>query len=193
MYENMTLNELKEELIINSKKAYPLFISGFIYWGIMVILGQFFSDKQTALFYILGMGSIFPVAMLIGKMLKVSFATSKSPLATLAGIIGGIQIFFLPVWIVTYIEHYEYVPMMVGILAGSHFLPYVWIYKSKAYLFLTFGTAKAAFVFGYIFIENSFLFVPLSQAIMHLITAFWLIRESKVFVSKDSHSLINEY
>ncbi len=178
-YEKLTLNELMDELIKSTKKAYPFFMAGALYWIAMLIVGQMFSEKITALIYIIAMGSIFPLAMLFGKVLHIEFMTSKNPLATLTGIVGGMQAFFIPIWIVTYMEFFAYIPFMVGILAASHFLPFSWIYKSKAYLFLTITSVITSFVFGYIFIEQAFLFVPVSQALIHITTCIWLIMESK--------------
>ncbi|MEI3605075.1 hypothetical protein SPD48_05180 [Pseudogracilibacillus sp. SE30717A] len=180
-YEKMTLSELMDELIVSTKKAYPFFIAGAFYWIAVLIVGQLFSEKITALIYIIAMGSIFPLAMLFGKLLNIEFMTSKNPLATLTGIVGGMQAFFIPIWIVTYMESYEYVPFMVGILAATHFLPFTWIYKSKAYLFLTISSVITSFVFGYIFIGQAFLFVPISQALIHITTCVWLISESKQY------------
>src|SRR5699024_11320924 len=88
--------------------------------------------RLLALCYLIGSGSIFPLAVVISKILKANIL-SKNPLGVLGGIIGGIQAFYLPIWIVIYIEHYELLPMAIGILGASHFLPYLWIYNSKTY------------------------------------------------------------
>ncbi|MBS4178573.1 DUF7010 family protein [Lederbergia citrea] len=189
-YKNMTLDELKADLIVEAKKGYPFFLSGALYWLVMGILGLIMGvDQQLALVFLLGTGSIFPLAILIGNMLKVNIL-SKNPLGVLGGIIGGIQCFYLPVWIVIYMEHYELIPMVIGVLGASHFLPYLWIYQSKIYLFLTIIMAGISFVFGYIFIDQAFLLVPFSLALLYLITVIGLKFETKAFVSlhdnKDS-------
>ena len=98
------------------------------------------SSQQLALFYLIGSFSIFPLAIALSKILKVNIL-SKNPLGVLGGIIGGIQAFYIPVWVVIYIEQFELIPMSIGILGASHFLPYLWIYRSKTYAVLTIAMA----------------------------------------------------
>lgn len=176
-YTNMTLSELKSDLIIEAKKGYPFFLAGGIYWLVMGFLGVTMEvNQQLALIYLIGTMSIFPMAIMIGRVLKVNIL-SKNPLGVLGGIIGGIQAFYLPVWIVIYMEHYELIPMVIGVLGASHFLPYLWIYESKTYLFLTISMAAIAFVFGYLFISQAFVLVPFLIAIIYFITVALLLIE----------------
>lgn len=177
-YQNMTLDELKHDLIRDAQKGYPIFISGALYWLVMWIMGFYIEGKALALSYLLGSGSIFPLGILFSKLLKVNFL-SKNPLGKLGGIIGGTQAFYLPLWIVIYIERYELLPMAIGILGASHFLPYMWIYKSKTYLFLSAAMALIAFVFGYVFIEKAFTLVPFLLMIIYIVTVVSLRIETR--------------
>ena len=182
-YQKMTLDQLKDDLIVDGKKGYPFFLAGAVYWLIMGGLGFIMGvSQQLALIYIIGMASIFPLAIMIGKVVG-SNILSKNPLGVLGGIIGGIQAFFIPVWIIIYMEHYELIPMTVGILAASHFLPYLWIYRSKSYLILTVLMAVISLIFGYVFIELAFSILPLLLAVLYLVTVISLRMETKTFVS----------
>ena len=58
------------------------------------------SSQQLALFYLIGTFSIFPLAIALSKILKVNIL-STNPLGVLGGIIGGIQAFYIPVWVVS--------------------------------------------------------------------------------------------
>ncbi|GFN30818.1 DUF7010 family protein [Paenibacillus xylaniclasticus] len=180
-YANMTLSELKHQLIGEAKKGYPFFVAGILFWLVMGGL-QFVisSQKQLALCYIIGMGSIFPIAIAIGQLLQVNLL-SKNPLGTLGGIIGGIQAFFLPVWIIVYLERPELVPMTVGVLVASHFLPYAWIYQSKTYLLFTIAMAALSVVFGYVLNDLAFTVLPFVLAGVYLITVIGLLMETKKF------------
>ncbi|GIP37830.1 hypothetical protein J31TS4_11100 [Paenibacillus sp. J31TS4] len=178
-YGKLTLEELRNDLIRTARKGYPIFLAGALFWLVMAVLSFFLEGKPLALCYVLGMGSIFPLGLLFSKALGVDFLSVRNPLSTLGGIIGGIQAFFLPVWIVTYIEQYELIPMMVGILGGSHFLPYAWIYRSRSYLFLTIATTLCSFVFGYVLAERAFLLVPATVCIVYLLTVAGLLYETR--------------
>ncbi|UZM97913.1 hypothetical protein OL548_23725 [Lysinibacillus sp. MHQ-1] len=74
----------------------------------------------------------------------------------------------------------EYLPFTIGLLAGSHFLPYIWIYKSKAYLFVTLGTCFSALILGGFFVDYAFTVVPLAISIVYGIGVVLIQRELKV-------------
>ncbi|MCJ8009380.1 DUF7010 family protein [Lederbergia wuyishanensis] len=184
-YKNMTLEELKKDLIIDAQKGHPFFLAGAIYWLAMGVLGFFLEGQQLALFYLVGTGSIFPLAILLGNMQKVNIL-SKNPLGVLGGIIGGIQAFYIPIWIVIYMKEYQLLPMAIGVLAGSHFFPYLWIYKSRAYLFFTVALALVSFIFGYIIIDQAFLLLPFLLTALYLLMVAALKMETKAFYDNTS-------
>src|SRR5690625_2025294 len=186
-YQNMTLEELKKDLIVDAKKGYPFLLAGALYWLVMGGLSFFIEDRQLlSLCYLIGSGSIFPLAIAISKMLHANIL-SQNPLGVLGGIVGGIQGFYILIWIIIYIEHYELISMAIGILGASHFLPYFWIYKSKTYLFFTILMAASSFVFGYILIDQAFLTLPFLLAIIYLIAVIGLRIETNRFtVSQDN-------
>lgn len=182
-YQRMTLEQLKDDIIVDGKKGYPFFLAGTLYWLVMGILGMVMDvSQQLALFYVIGTSCIFPLAILIGKIVGSNLLT-KNPLGVLGGIIGAIQAFYIPLWIVLYLEHYELVPLGIGLLGASHFLPYLWIYRSKSYLFLTIAMAVISLVFGYIFLDLAFIGLPFTLAALYLVTVIGLILETKSFVS----------
>ncbi|MEO4052177.1 hypothetical protein AAFN87_01870 [Solibacillus sp. CAU 1738] len=74
----------------------------------------------------------------------------------------------------------EYLPFTIGLLAGSHFLPYIWIYKSKAYLFVTLGVCFSALILGGFFVDQAFTLVPLAISIVYGISVLLIQRELKV-------------
>ncbi|MFF2446124.1 DUF7010 family protein [Neobacillus sp. NPDC058068] len=186
-FKNMTLDELRTDLIVVAEKGYPFFISGTIYWFVMGGLSFFIeNEKLLALCFLLATGSIFPLAIAISRLLKINIL-SNNPLGVLGGIIGGIQAFYIPVWVVIYLEKPELIPMAIGILASSHFLPYAWIYQSKIYLFLTILMALTAFIFGYVFIEQGFSLLPFLLAALYLLTALALKLETITYIKMREH------
>jgi hypothetical protein len=181
-YANMNLNELRTDLIVNAHKGYPFFLSGACYWSAMGVLYFIIGHEQRlALFYLIGTGLIFPLAVLIGRLLHINLL-SKNPLGVLSGIIGGLQAFYMPVWIIIYIEHYRLLPMMIGILVASHFVPYLWIYQSKIYAILTVSMAVISFLCGYLLIDYVFLSLPFLMALLYVLTAVGLRAETKTFL-----------
>ena len=191
-YKNMTIDELRNELIVDGQKGYPFFLSGAVYWIVMGFIGFIYeSPQQLALFYLIGSCSIFPLAIALSKILKVNIL-STNPLGVLGGIIGGIQAFYIPVWVVIYIEQFELIPMSIGILGASHFLPYLWIYRSKTYAVLTITMALISFIFGYILIDQAFVLMPFLLFIVYLLTSISLKIETRTFINIQENKTISK-
>lgn len=180
--ENKTLYELKSDIIKDSKKGSAFLYAGAMYWLVMGVLSFFMEDDHLlALCYLVGMGSVFPLAILISRLLQANLF-SKNPLGELGGVTGGIQAFYLLIWIILYIENYQLLPVAIGVLGASHFLPYVWIYNSKTYGYFTIMMAAVSFVFGYIFIDQAFISLPFLLVAVYIIAVAGLALETKKLV-----------
>jgi hypothetical protein len=177
--EEMNIDRLKKDMIHSAQRGYPVFISGAIYWFVMWMLSGFTGNKLLSLIYILGMGSIFPLGMMISAFLKVNMFATPNPLGKLGGLIGGIQMFFLPIYIFIYQHHPEWIPFFIAILGGSHFIPYAWIYNSKAYYFHSVGMVSIGTVFAFQFKELVFTVLPILMAFVYMLTTVLLIWENK--------------
>ncbi|MGQ0514920.1 DUF7010 family protein, partial [Bacillus sp. D-CC] len=84
--------------------------------------------------------SIFNIAAIIKP--------KGNPLGILAGLIGGINVLNIPLVLLAYFQFPEWLPFVVAMLIGVHFIPYVWIYESKSYGLLSVGTVFVTSVCG---------------------------------------------
>ena len=175
-----TLENLQKEIIFEAKKGFPILLSGAIVFLIYPLMHLIFPIEAVRLIWILGLGVIFPLGILISKILGVNLLSTDNPLGTLGGIVAAPQAFYIPVFIIVYMKIPEYLPFTVGLLAGSHFLPYMWIYKSKAYLFVTLGACFSALFLGGFFVDHAFTLVPLAISIVYGIGVLLILRELKV-------------
>lgn len=174
-----TLDELQKEIIFEARKGFPILLSGVIVFLIFTFMPLVFPIEAVRLIWIFGLGAIFPIGILISKILGVNLLATGNPVGTLGGIVAAPQAFYIPVFIIVYMNIPEYLPFTIGLLAGSHFLPYMWIYKSKAYLFVTLGTCFSSLILGGFLVDQAFTLVPLAIAIVYGIGAFLIIRELK--------------
>lgn len=177
--KDMNLNQLKQDIIQSAQRGYPIFIAGTLYWLVMGILNAFLEDKLLALIYILASGSIFPLGILLSRLLKVNFISKHNPLGKVGGQIAGIQGFYIPVYILIYMYQPEWVPFFIGMLAAAHFLPYSWIYNSKAYYFQTFGMYGISAVIGFGYPELTFTVFPFLIAFIYAGTTILLLLENR--------------
>lgn len=176
---NRSLEELKIDVSTSAQKGYPLLLSGAIFFLVLAILAYVVPKETLHLIWVVGLGFIFPFGILLGKMLKIDLMSNSNPLATLGGIAGGMQAFFIPVFIMVYQNDPEWLPFTVGLLGASHFLIYYWIYSSKAYLFVSIATGLAALISGGYFIETTFVVTPILISVIYFATVMMLIRENK--------------
>lgn len=174
-----TLEKLQEEIIFETKKGYPLLLSGAIIFLIFTLMPLVFPIEAVRLIWIFGLGAIFPFGILISKILGVNLFTTDNPLGTLGGIVASPQAFYIPVFIIVYMKIPEYLPFTIGLLAGSHFLPYIWIYKSKSYLFVSLGTCLSALILGGFLVDQAFTLVPLAISIVYGIGVLLILKELK--------------
>ena len=126
---------------------------------------------------------IFPFGILLSKFFGVNLLSTGNPLGTLGGMIAAPQAFYIPVFIIVYMYIPTYLPFTIGLLGGSHFLPYMWIYRSKAYLFLTLGVCLSSLIIGGYFVEQAFIFVPLVISLVFGLSVLFILRELKARAS----------
>ncbi|KAA0544609.1 hypothetical protein FZW96_19565 [Bacillus sp. BGMRC 2118] len=170
----MNYEELQLDLAKHAQKGYPMFLAGIIFW-LVTLISSFILELEVLVWvYIFGVGLVFPLGILLAKLLSVNFLASHNPLSAIGGLVGGIQIFFAPIVILLAFNKPEWIPFVLGVLTGAHFLPYVAIYKSKTYLFQTIATVLTSSVIGQYWMEQAFVLIPAFFIIIYLITLFLL-------------------
>jgi hypothetical protein len=181
---HLNFEELRMELSAEAGKGYPMFIAGVIFWLMMGVGGLFVPQPIMVWVYLFGIGLVLPLGILVSKVIHVNFLATHNPLSTIGGLVGGIQIFFAPIIILVAYQQPNWIPFIVGVLTGAHFLPYVAIYQSKAYLFQTVATVLTVSLIGFGWMDHAYLLIPISLIIVYSITLFWLIKEAKAVKRK---------
>ncbi|WP_214484364.1 hypothetical protein [Bacillus sp. SM2101] len=177
---NSTLKEMQSELIVEAKKGLPFLLSGTIVFFIISLLPVIFAKEIIHFIWLFGLSSIFPLGFIISKILRINLLVTHNPIGILACIIAVPQAFYIPLYIIVYMLIPQYLPFTIGLLIGSHFLPYVWIYTSKAYLFITLSACLSSIIFGWIFIDYAFTVVPFANFIVYGVGALLILRELRV-------------
>ena len=174
-----TLDQLQMDIIMTAKKGYPILLAGAIVFLLFTLMPLVIPMKTIHLIWIFGLSVIFPFGILISKLVNVNLLVTDNPIGTLGSIVAAPQAFYIPIFVLVYMQIPEYLPFTIGLLAGSHFLPYMWIYKSKAYLFVTLGTCFSALILGGFFVDQAFTLVPLAISIVYGIGVLFILRELK--------------
>ena len=171
--------ELSRDLAVHSKRGLPMIVTGVGFWLVVGLIGNFLPEIAVWA-YIYGIGTIFPVGLLVARLMKVNMLAKHNPLSMMAGIVGGMQILFSPVLIFFVVHIGEWIPFAVCVLTGAHFLPFTIIYRSKMYLYQSFATVIVGAVFGNIGDSRKmFEVMPFAIMTVYFITCLGLVRENK--------------
>lgn len=142
-------------------------IAGVLLWGALGLLGlilpetPFISSQwHKAIIYLLGAGLLFPLGLLVGHLMQLDTFAKGHPMAKLSGFVGGMQVLFIPIMLGAYFTSPEHVPWYLASLVGAHFLPFYWVYDSKAYLFGSISLVIVAAWGGFAMLQHSFVIVP---------------------------------
>jgi len=174
-----SLVQLQDEIIESAKRGYPILLSAAAFFVVMGALAGILPSRLLGLAWIFGMMVIFPVGVGLGRLVGARVMTTDNALGTLGGLVAGTQAFFIPVFIVIYQFTPRYLPLAVGLLGGAHFLPYAWIYRSRAYVFVTIGTGLSALIFGTAFVSQAYVAVPLAMAAVFALAVIWIRAENR--------------
>lgn len=174
----MDLGTMKRDLARRSWRGLPNIMAAVGLWIAFGALGIALPDTpQRALIYLFGAGLLLPLGMLIAALLRIDLFARGNPLALLGGYLGGLQILFIPLMVGAYLATPQFVPWYLGVLVGAHFLPFAWLYDSRAYLLGSIGTASAAALTGWLLPAMTYVATPFAVAAALLLTALLLWRE----------------
>ena len=173
-----SLADLQDHVIDVAQRGYPILVTGSAFFIVLGGIGSAMPQRTLGLVWIFGMMFIFPAGVMLGALLRIQVVTRDNPLGTLGGLVAGVQAFFIPVFIVAYQFTPQYLPLVVGLLGGAHFLPYSWIYRSRAYIFVSVGTGLASLVVGTVALSFAYTLVPLAIGAIFAGGVVWIRREN---------------
>ncbi|MFU0537156.1 DUF7010 family protein [Gardnerella greenwoodii] len=130
----MSLDELRNDIIIKQKKGLPFIMASVIIWLLIVLVSvlDINMDMKNLLVFCCSC-PLLPLAWLIGKLIKVDIFSKQNPLGQLGFIFTLNQMIYLLIvmWVFSAVP--EKMIMVYAMVFGAHLLPYSWLYKSKAY------------------------------------------------------------
>lgn len=174
----MNVREAKVEFINRTKKGVVMFYVGTIYWLLLGLLSLFdINIKLLGICYLVGAGMLFPLGIMVSKLLNIDFIAKGNPFSNIAGVLGGMQILFAPILILVFIEHIEWLPFFIAILTGAHFLPFTALHNSKGYIFQSLGVVLYTSVIGFPFMEQIYNILPFGLSLIYFLTCLIITKE----------------
>jgi hypothetical protein len=129
------LQTLRQDLAARSGRGVPAIAAGAGLWATFGFVGLILTDVGVlAVICLAGAGLLWPLGLLIARAQRLDPFARGNPLGQLAGLLGAVQILFIPVMIGVYRLDPGSVPGTLAVLVGAHLLPFAWVYCSRAYL-----------------------------------------------------------
>ena len=173
--------EIKADLARRTGRGVNNIVAGIGLWIVFGILGILLPDSpKKALIYLFGAGLLFPLGLLVGSLMKLDIFAKGNPLSHLPGYLGGLQILFIPLMVGAYFASPNMVPWYLGVLVGAHFLPFGWLYDSKAYTIGAVMISLLSGLVGWLFADAAFVVAPFVVASCLVLLAVGLAYENKM-------------
>lgn len=118
-------------------------IAGMLFWLVFAALVSRFKIDGAVVLGFFATGLVFPVGAGITRLLGGDLFARSRTFTSLGLILAAVQLFYWPVILVVYRIAPVWVPYAIAVLFGSHFLPYLWLYRSRGYALLAILTTLA--------------------------------------------------
>ncbi len=181
--------EAQREAFANRKfLATPL--AGLIVWLIVGIAGIFLPIQATVWILFIGTGSIPYLAILLSKFTGENFLAKDKPkneFDTLFFFTVGQSILVYAIAIPFFLIDYSSLPLTVGILTGTMWLPFSWIIKHWIGIFHAISRTILVVGLWYIFPDLRFIIIPFAITIIYFGTIIILkYRQPGLFIGSSS-------
>ncbi|RDY59911.1 DUF7010 family protein [Flagellimonas nanhaiensis] len=166
-----SLEEQREEFSKGKFLATPL--SGLIVWLLVGVAGLFLSARITVWVLFIGTGSIVYLALFLSKFTGENFLDKQKPkneFDKLFFFTVGQAVLVYAIAIPFFIIDYTSLPMTVGILTGTMWLPFSWIIKHWVGVFHAISRTIVVVLLWYLFPELRFVAIPFAIVLIYILT-----------------------
>jgi len=175
-----TLEEQRIEFTNRKFIATPL--AGLIVWLIVGIAGIVLPTRATVWVLFIGTGSIVYLALLLSKFTGENFLDKEKPKNNFDKLFLftiGQAVLVYAIAIPFFLIDYSSLPMTIGILTGTMWLPFSWIIKHWVGIFHS--IIRTIFVIGlwYILPEYRFISIPFAIVLIYIATLIILKNREK--------------
>lgn len=132
----MNLIDVRNELSIRGKNGLPFLMSAVVVW--LIILGIFLLPlgiKEQNIYLFFSTGIMFPLAILISKLIKADWQFPDQALGELGLYFNLSQFLYFPIIFWAFAKSREEMVMIFAIITGAHLFPYGWLYRAKPFYF----------------------------------------------------------
>tara|TARA_R110000765_G_scaffold222003_1_gene326093 strand:+ start:18488 stop:19033 length:546 start_codon:yes stop_codon:yes gene_type:complete len=152
-------------------------VSGLLAWFLLGASGLFLPDVITVWVLFIATGSIVYLALFISKFTGENFLDKTKPKNAYDGLFlytVAQAVLVYAIAIPFFLTDYTSLPLTVGVLTGTMWLPFSWIIKHWVGIFHALSRTVLIVLFWYLFPEQRFVIIPFTIVVIYIITMFVL-------------------
>lgn len=179
------LARARAEVTAASSGGAPFLLAFAFTLGATGIAGFWLDVRTTALMTLFQGNVALPLAFGIERWMSPVRLSANNPLKPLSIQLAMSQILALPIVLIVYQFVPAAVPAAMGAIGAAHFLPYVWLQRTRLYLGLAIAASAGTFALAVILRGSAAPWTLLFLAGAYLLTALRLRRRARILVQQD--------
>jgi formate/nitrite transporter FocA (FNT family) len=175
----LALNAERRRVSTISQRGIGMPAAGLLFWLAVGWLTRQYPAPRAVFYSFFLTGLVFPVGVALTRVAGGNLFSKSAGLTPLGILLAALQVFFWPIIVLVYALSPAWTPWAMAILFGSHFLPYAWLHRSRAYAFLSASVAIA--LTGLVLITRAPMpaTVPLVTAACYAAAIVWMWVENR--------------
>lgn len=174
-----TFDAERNRLIALTQRGIGMPVAGMLFWLGVAWLVRHFPLGQAVFFSFFLTGIVFPIGVGITRLAGGDLFAKSQRLTSLGMLLAALQLFYWPIIFLVAHLNGAWTPWAMAVLFGSHFLPYAWLYRSRAFAFLTISVTVSLSALALITGDPMPTMVPLITAACYAIAVVWMWRENR--------------
>lgn len=171
------IRSLRSDSAKTQKRGLHFILASVIVWiGILIVHILPMSILSKNLYTFICSASLFALAYLISKLIKVDFQNRDNPLTGLGILFSMNQILYILIAMWIYSSVPDKMLMVYTMIFGAHLLPYGWLYRSKTYYVLSAFIPIVALLIG---LNFSNVILAMVMLFVEIIFCICLVAENK--------------
>ncbi|MBK7178946.1 MAG: hypothetical protein IPH82_17495 [Chloroflexi bacterium] len=186
----MTLTDAFQEVSANSAGGSPFLIAYGATFIVCGILSYVLPAETAALLIMFQGGLALPAAFWLERKIGWGRMAADNPLRNLSGLLAASQALWLPALFVAYTLNPRSLPVIMAGLGGAHFLPYVWLHRTRLYGALAVALSLGAFGLQLILGPAAFHIILFYVGLIYWLAAPLMYRHAERLVNNGGNTAV---
>lgn len=122
-----SIEMLRADYEAQAGRSLALPIAGATVWAIVAVAGLILPNRPATLFLLFATGAMFPLALVLSRLLGERLLDNTSPLAKLMGLSVLMVNLLWALHLTAVFDAPAYVPLTIGIGLGLHWVTFSWV------------------------------------------------------------------